>query len=80
VKQITWRSGGLTNQIKISLWKDNVPVGTIATVAPAGSPYAWTVGSYTGGTAAAGSGYTIKIKEIGTTVTDTSDASFQLIL
>jgi len=79
VKQITWRSGGLTNQIKISLWKDNVLVGTIATVAPAGSPYAWTVGSYTGGTAAAGSGYTIKIKEIGTTVTDTSDGTITLI-
>jgi hypothetical protein len=42
-------------------------------------PYAWTVGSYTGGTAAAGTGYTIKIKEIGTAVTDTGDGTITLI-
>jgi len=78
-EQITWISGGLTNLIKITLWKDNVLVGTIANVAPAGGSYSWTVGNYIGGTAAPGAGYKIKIKENGTSAADTSDSAFTLI-
>ncbi len=78
-RNITWKSGGLSNPVKITLWKDGALVGTItANVNPAVGSYTWKVGNYIGGTATAGTGYTIKIKEIDATVTDSSDAPFQL--
>jgi hypothetical protein len=79
VKQITWRSGGLSNRIKITLVKEGGWEGLIAyNIDPAARSFTWTVGNCTGGTAAAGTGYSIKIKEIGASVADTSDAPFQL--
>lgn len=78
-QNITWNSTGLSDTIKITLVKDGVVVGVISSgLNPAAGSYSWTVGNYTGGTAAAGTGYTIKIKEQGTTVVDVSDASFTM--
>ncbi len=78
-KQITWNSVGLDNNLKITLWKGGSYVGLIANnvVADLGT-YLWTVGEYSGGTASLGTDYTIKIKEKGTAVADTSDSNFEI--
>jgi len=80
-KTITWDCIGLTSTIKISLWKDGVLVGDITsnTLDPSLKSYSWIAGKLLNGTmVAAGSGYTIKIKENGTAITDVSNASFTL--
>lgn len=80
VRNITWDSSGVSGTLKITLWKDGVFVGVVADGLDAASgTYAWTVGNYTGGTAAAGTGYTVKIKEKGTTVADVGDGSFSIV-
>ncbi len=78
-REITWDAPGVTGLLKISLWKDGTRVGLIAKIAdgPAG-PYSWTVGNYRGGTAAAGTGYRVKIKEGGVILSDFSDGVFTL--
>jgi hypothetical protein len=79
VENIEWDDTGLTDAVSIALFKDGTPVGYIAAAVEAGgSPYVWTVGEYIGGTAAPGSGYTIKIKELSSTTSDTSDAPFTI--
>lgn len=79
IENITWNAGYISGNLKINLWKDGVVVGTIAeNLDPAAVSYPWTVGKYMGGTAPAGTGYTVKIKEKGTTVADSSDASFAI--
>ncbi|MCK4764781.1 MAG: hypothetical protein KAW12_21460 [Candidatus Aminicenantes bacterium] len=79
IQNISWNYSNLSANLKITLWKDGVVVGTIATgVAPSSNFYEWTVGDHLGGTAAVGAGYTVKIKEIGTAVVDTSDAPFTI--
>ncbi|MCK4762900.1 MAG: SBBP repeat-containing protein [Candidatus Aminicenantes bacterium] len=80
-KIITWTSLGLTNNMKISLLRNGVSVGVIATgVDPAPGSYTWLQTGHlaNGNPVALGGGYTIKIKEIGTAITDTSDNSFYL--
>jgi hypothetical protein len=77
---ITWNAVGLTGLVKITLYKDGVWVGLIAdNLDPAAGSFTWIVGQHSEGTAAAGSGYTIKIKEKDTLISDTSDLSFSLI-
>ncbi len=76
---ITWHASGLSANVKLTLWKDGALVGTIAdNISPAPGSYSWTVGRYIGGNAPAGMGYAVKIKEIGTAVSDMSDATFTL--
>jgi hypothetical protein len=76
---ITWDEQGVGN-LKITLWKDGIKLGTIADdVSPSPGSYTWTVGDYSGGPASTGTGYTIKISEKGTAVSDTSDAPFDII-
>jgi hypothetical protein len=78
-RQITWEAEGITKPLKISLWKDGVKVGNMAVINDLNArSYAWTVGDYFGGTAAPGTGYTIKIKEQDTPVSDESDGSFEI--
>ncbi|MDQ1354367.1 MAG: hypothetical protein QG657_4676 [Acidobacteriota bacterium] len=79
IHKITWNASGLSNSVKITLWKDGVLVGTILNnISPTAGSYSWTVGQYNGGTAPVGTGYTIKIKEIGTAVSDASNAAFSI--
>jgi len=77
-QNITWTSAGVTD-IKITLWKNDVIVGTIvASTSAASGTYSWTVGTYIGGTAVLGTDYKIKIKEKGTAIADLSDAVFSI--
>jgi hypothetical protein len=76
---IIWDSSGLTNPLKITLWRDNQLLGAIGNnIDPSNSSFSWTVGQYGGGMAAAGTGYKIKVKEKYSIVQDLSDNSFSL--
>ena len=80
-RNITWKCFGLSANIKITLWKDGALKGTIAkSLKPALGSYSWLVGQYEGGTGTTpiGSGYAIKIEEIGTAVSDMSDTAFSI--
>ncbi|MDQ1353759.1 MAG: hypothetical protein QG657_4066, partial [Acidobacteriota bacterium] len=76
---IKWKAVALSTSIEISLWKNGKWVGIIANnLAGSQGSYNWTVGNYSKGTVAAGSGFTIKIEEKGGGVFDTSDTSFSI--
>jgi hypothetical protein len=79
-QSITWVAKSISGQLRIVLFRDGVKVGNIVnSIDPALGTYSWTAGSYVGGTAAAGTGYQVQIREIGTDAGDRSDASFTLI-
>jgi hypothetical protein len=76
---IAWSTTGVVGNVLIALYKDGSPVGIIANDLDSSTgTKTWTAGSYDGGTAAAGTGYTVRVKEISTTVSDTGDSSFTL--
>jgi PKD repeat protein len=78
-RYITWNYSNLTYALKITLWQNGGLIGTIwDNLDYASCSYAWTVGNYSGGVAPQGSGYTIKIKEIGTFTADNSDSPFTI--
>ena len=78
-QNITWTALGLSDNIRISLWKDGVEIGVIASsVDPSLGTYSWTAGNYIGGTALGGWGYQIKLKQLNTKILDYSDAAFGL--
>jgi len=79
IRIITWNIFDVTSTLNITLWKDGEEIGPIAEdISPTTTSFSWTVGNYEGGTVAPATGYTIKIKEKGTTVSDTSDSSFTI--
>jgi len=76
---ITWTAKSISGNLRIVLFKDGVKVGNIVnSIAPATSSYAWNAGQLVSGTAAAGTGYQIQVREIGTTADDRSDVVFTL--
>jgi hypothetical protein len=78
-QNITWVAKEISGQLRIVLFKSGVKVGNIVnSIDPALGTYSWTAGSYVGGTAAAGTGYQVQIREIGTDAGDRSDAPFTL--
>lgn len=80
MQNITWTASGVSGNLKITLWKDGVCVGTIADNVSAGlNSYPWKVGQYIGGVAPVGIGYTIRIKEKDSPVSDDSDAAFSIV-
>ncbi len=77
--RITWKAASLSAPIEISLWQDGEWIGMIVdNLAPSPGSYNWTVGKYADGTTAAGSGFTIKIEEKESAVSDISDAPFSI--
>jgi ELWxxDGT repeat protein len=80
VSNITWEASGISNPLVISLVKDGQVLGTIANgISPDTTSYAWITGLYSEGMAEPGTGYTIKIEESGTGVSDQSDDVFNLV-
>jgi hypothetical protein len=79
-QNITWTAtSGMADLLKITLLKDCVPIGVIATnVDPASGSFTWTVGLHSGGTATAGTGYRVKIRIKNTNRIDISDLVFDL--
>lgn len=79
-RNITWNSSQLSGKyVNIILYKNGVTVGTIAkNVSAATGAYSWSVGQHLAGTAAVGTGYTVKVKEKSLPLVDVSDSSFSL--
>ncbi len=78
-QNITWLTKIISNNLRIVLFRNGVKVGNIVhTIDPALGTYSWTVGSYVGGTATAGTGYQLQVREIGTDAGDRSDTVFTL--
>ena len=78
-QNITWLTKIISNNLRIVLFRNGVKVGNIVhTIDPALGTYSWTVGSYVGGTATAGTGYQVQVREIGTDAGDRSDTVFTL--
>ncbi|MCU0287817.1 MAG: C25 family cysteine peptidase, partial [Acidobacteria bacterium] len=79
IHSITWNSTNVTGVLKISLWQNGAPVGVIADeVDSSRKSYSWAVGSYTGGTAAPGTNFQVKIEDNAAAVSDISDNSFEI--
>ncbi len=77
--QIKWTAVGVNEKIKLVLFQNNTKIASIAENLDAGgSPYLWKVGTYIGGTAAAGSGYKVRVRTMSNGIDDYSDASFSL--
>lgn len=76
---ISWRTAGGLGLLQVSLWRGSTFVGIIVDkVDPALGIYNWSAGSYKGGTAPVGTGYTIRVRETGTLILDNSDKPFTL--
>ena len=76
---ITWKASRLIRKLKITLWKGNSLIGTIASnIDSSLGDYAWVVGETTGKIVRPGDNYTIKIKEQGGPRHDQSDAPFAI--
>jgi len=81
-QNITWTwTGELAGTVTLILMKDGRRLGDIATRIPvtAGS-YSWNVGQYSGGTAAAGGGYRIRIRHVSGEWQDRSDSDFAIVM
>lgn len=77
VSIIAWEANRLRKNIKISLWKNGVQTGVIASsVAPGSGSYNWTVGRLENGATAPVGAYKIKLKELNYSYNDMSDADF----
>jgi len=78
---ITWSSSGMSGDVRILLMlSGGATVGTIASAVPADTgSYTWTAGTLTSGTAAAGEGYVVRIRAVGSEIFDVSDAAFSLV-
>jgi hypothetical protein len=78
-EDISWTTTGLSGgDINIQLYRNGTKLGEIATVPYDSSPYAWTVGSHSGGTAPLGGGYKIKIKTPDGKTSDLSNTPFTI--
>jgi hypothetical protein len=76
---IRWTSSGVTQPLRILLYRNDERLGPIASDVPvAGGSYTWTAGQYQGGTAPEGDGYSITIKVQGVELQDSSDRPFAL--
>jgi hypothetical protein len=76
---ITWKASRVIRKLKITLWKGNSLIGTIASnIDSSLGDYTWVVGETTGKIVRPGDNYTIKIKEQGGPRHDQSDAPFAI--
>jgi len=76
---IRWTSSGITQPLRILLFKDGERLGVVASDVPVASgSYAWTGGNYDGGTAPEGERYSITLKVQGADLQDSSDRTFAL--
>jgi len=77
---ITWQADGLTTNVKLLLYRNGAYLGLVAdNLNPATGSYNWHVGYYNGTTVApAGSGYSIRVRDISSTAYDNSNTTFTL--
>jgi hypothetical protein len=78
-QNITWVAKSISGNLRIVLFKDGLKVGNIANnIDPLLGTYSWSVGQHDSGTATAGTGYQVQVREIETEAGDRSDAFFTL--
>jgi hypothetical protein len=78
-RSIAWNTYGYSGNVHLVLFKNGVKLGNIARdLAASSGSYSWTVGSYIGGTAAAGNDYTVRVTSTDFTIKDDSDAAFAI--
>jgi hypothetical protein len=76
---IRWTAVGVSEKVKLILFKDGVRLGRIAADLDAAAPsYSWTVGQWGSGMAAAGTGYKVCVRTMSDSLEDFSDAPFSL--
>ncbi len=76
---IRWTSSGVTQPLRILLFRNGERLGIIASDVPvAGGSYRWIAGNYGGGTAPEGEGYSIMVRVQGDGLEDSSDRTFAL--
>lgn len=77
--RILWRCANLTNNVTISLLKNDMVFGTIVTgLAPGRISHDWKIGQTTLETALPDSGFKIRIDEEGSGIFDVSDSAFTI--
>ena len=80
MRSITWSTSGSMGKLKLTLWQNGALIGTIAENRdPAAGSIHGATGAYIGGVAPLGTGYTIKIEEQGTGVSDESNGPFSIV-
>jgi hypothetical protein len=78
---ITWIAQGTKGAFRVTLWRNGVRIGLIAkNVTPTHGKRSipWQVGTFIGGSAPLGTGYQIKVKEIGQPAAAMSKAAFEI--
>lgn len=76
---ILWTSSGVTQPLRILLFRNGERLGAVASDVPVASgSYRWIAGNYGGGTAPEGEGYSISIRVQGVDLEDSSDRTFAL--
>lgn len=75
---ILYSRSGITNPVRITLWRNGVKLGTIADNLPANGIYSWPVGLYDNRVVSCGDGFKIKVKEKRSTVSGISESSFTI--
>jgi len=76
---IAWTLQNSTQKIRLILFQNGNRLGEIAENLSAGqSPYNWPVGAYSGATAPAGSGYTIRVRSMDNALDDYSNGPFTI--
>lgn len=79
VQPVTWSADGISGNVKLVLFQNGVKKGNIVTdLHAAGGTYSWTVGSFVGGIAGAGNGYSIRVITMDGLYKDESDAPFSI--
>ncbi len=79
-QNIKWTTDGISNYVKITLWKGKAKIGTIAkNLNPSTGVYHWKVGDYKKGKVDPGTGYFIKIKEQSFKTNYVSNSTFNII-
>ena len=78
-RSITWSAVGVSGPCKLVLFRNGVKLGSIASNLQLSSgTYSWTVGGYSGGSAPAGAGYSVRVADLNGIYKDDSNAVFSL--
>jgi len=77
---ITWTVQNSSQKVKLILFQNGNRLGEIAENLSSGqSPFNWTVGAYSGTTAPAGGGYSIRVRSMDNAIDDYSNSPFTIV-
>jgi len=77
--KISWTAREVTQNVALVLLQNGDRVGIIAgSLAPGSSPFKWTVGRLSTGTAGPGGGFTVRVRTLDSSLRDESDGPFTI--